>query len=142
MGVRQNPTPKKKDLAANQLAFLAAYSATCNVSRAAKSSKIDRCTHYAWLKENEQYREAFADAKEQAADTLEDEAVRRAHEGVERAATVAGKRELVREYSDTLLIFLLKGMRPEKYRERSEVKMPGLEAKLADILRAREARTR
>jgi len=26
---------------------------------------------------------------------------------------------MVREYSDTLLIFLLKGLRPEKYRERS-----------------------
>ena len=27
----------------------------------------------------------------------------------------------VREYSDTLLIFLLKGMKPEKYRERYQV---------------------
>jgi hypothetical protein len=35
--------------------------------------------------------------------------------------TVAGKRELVREYSDTLLIFLLKGLRPAKYRERYDV---------------------
>jgi hypothetical protein len=34
---------------------------------------------------------------------------------------VAGKRELIREYSDTLLIFLLKGLRPAKYRERYDV---------------------
>ena len=52
-----------------------------------------------------------------AVDALEDEAVRRAYEGVERAVTVAGQREIIREYSDTLLIFLLKGARPERYRD-------------------------
>jgi hypothetical protein len=30
------------------------------------------------------------------------------------AVTVAGQREIVKEYSDTLLIFLLKGARPER----------------------------
>jgi hypothetical protein len=31
----------------------------------------------------------------------------------------------IQEYSDTLLIFLLKGLRPEKYRERFEHSGPG-----------------
>lgn len=48
---------------------------------------------------------------------LEDEAVRRGYEGVERPVTIAGKREIIREYSDTLLIFLLKAARPQKYRD-------------------------
>jgi hypothetical protein len=79
---------------------------------------IDRGTHYGWIKKDPEYRAQFEAATDQAAQTLKDEAVGRAYEGVERPVTVAGKRELVREYSDTLLIFLLKGMRPAKYRER------------------------
>ena len=52
---------------------------------------------------------------------LEDEAVRRGVEGVERGIYHNGKRIATEcEYSDTLLIFLLKGAMPEKYRERRE----------------------
>jgi hypothetical protein len=32
---------------------------------------------------------------------------------------------MVRKYSDTLLIFLLKGARPAKYRERQQVEVSG-----------------
>lgn len=131
----QSTTLKKK-------AFLSAYGHTCSISRAAKAAEIDRGTHYGWLENDPGYRLAFARAKERAADALEDEAVRRAREGTERATTVAGEREVVLDYSDTLLIFLLKGMRPEKYRERSDVRMPGLEGSLAEILRARESKAR
>ena len=51
-----------------------------------------------------------------AADILEDEVDRRAVEGVEKpVGWHKGKPGgYVREYSDTLLIFLLKGDRPEK----------------------------
>ena len=108
-------TPKKR-------AFLAAYAATCSITKAAEVAKVGRQCHYDWLASDQQYRAAFEQAKEQAAQTLEDEAIRRAYEGVERPVTIAGERELVREYSDTLLIFLLKGVRPEKYRERFDVK--------------------
>lgn len=127
----QSTTLKRK-------AFLSAYEHTCSISRAAKAAEIDRGTHYGWLENDPEYRLAFARARERAADALEDEAVRRAREGTERAVTVAGKREIVVDYSDLLLIFLLKGMRPEKYRERSEVRMPALEGTLAEVLRSRE----
>ena len=51
--------------------------------------------------------------------TGEDEAVRRAHDGVDEPVFYQGKAcGVVRKYSDTLLIFLLKGRRPEKYRDR------------------------
>ena len=71
---------------------------------------IDRGTHYDWLKDPE-YKAQFEAAKLQAADMLEDEAIKR--------ATIGG--------SDTLLIFLLKGARPQKYRDnvRQEVTGPG-----------------
>jgi hypothetical protein len=55
------------------------------------------------------------------ADQLEQEARRRAHDGVRKPVYQGGKRVgYIQEYSDTLLIFLLKGLRPEKYRERFE----------------------
>ena len=51
--------------------------------------------------------------------------VRRAYLGVEKPVTVAGKREVIREYSDTLLIFLLKGARPQKYRDNIRQEVTG-----------------
>lgn len=106
-------------------AFLAAFSKCGSVTESAKRVKTNRENHYFWLKTDPEYVKAFEAVQLEAADALEDEATRRAYAG-----------------SDTLLIFLLKGLRPEKFRERSEVRMPGLEAKLADILRAREERAK
>ena len=90
---------------------------------ACEAAEVGRSSHYRWLDDPE-YREAFDLAKEDAADILEAEAKRRAVEGVEEPAGwykgEAGG--VVRKYSDTLLIFLLKGLRPEVYRERMEVR--------------------
>ena len=99
---------------------------------------IDRGTHYDWLRKDPEYRAQFEAAQVQAADRLEDEAVRRAYEGVERPVTVAGKRELVRKYSDTLLIFLLKGLRPAKYRERYDVAVEAGDSLVQAMARGRE----
>lgn len=103
-------------------AFLAAFAECGNVSEAAESAHIHRTTHYEWLQSDPAYVQAFASAVEQAADALEKEARRRAVEGVRREKSHYYKGKLVgvdveTEYSDTLLIFLLKGCRPEKYRE-------------------------
>jgi hypothetical protein len=76
---------------------------------------IDRGTHYDWLKADPGYKAAFEDVQDQAAQALEDEAVRRAYEGVERPVYQGGEKVgVVREYSDTLLIFLLKGAAASK----------------------------
>ncbi|MCH7474353.1 MAG: hypothetical protein IIA27_06745 [Gemmatimonadetes bacterium] len=105
---------------------------------------VGRSSHYRWLEKDPEYREAFELAKEDAADILEAEAYRRAVEGVEKpVGWYKGKPGgTVREYSDILLIFLLKALRPEKYRER--VEMHGVLAnidltKLPDHLIARIA---
>jgi hypothetical protein len=97
--------------------FLQAYTTTCSIPRAAELAAIDRGSHYNWLKVDVDYKAQFEAAKEQAIQALEDEAVRRAYLGVEKPVTVAGKREIIREYSDTLLIFLLKSARSQKYRD-------------------------
>jgi hypothetical protein len=67
---------------------------------------------------------ALKEAEDAAADKIEAEAFRRAVEGVEKpVGWHKGKPGgYVREYSDTLLIFLLKGLRPERYKERVEMR--------------------
>ncbi len=85
---------------------------------------MGRATHYEWMEKNPAYRRAFEEAQEDAADTLEAEVYRRAVTGVEKPVGwykgVAGGK--VREYSDVLLMFYLKALRPEKFRERYEVR--------------------
>ena len=111
-------------------AFLAAFRETGNVRLACEAAEVGRSTHYGWLGADPSYQEAFDLAKEDAADILEAEATRRAVEGVKKlTGWYKGKPGgYVREFSDTLLIFLLKGLRPEVYRERVEVR--GLLGKL------------
>jgi hypothetical protein len=103
-------------------AFLAAYVATATVSGAADAARISRSSHYDWLKTDDEYKTAFAEAQEQAIDMLEQEARRRAIVGTEEPVYHQGKVVgHIRKYSDTLLIFLLKANRPGKYRERYEI---------------------
>ncbi len=79
-------------------------------------------SHYRWQSDSD-YCEAFDRAKHEAADRLEDEAWRRAVEGVEEpVGWYKGKQGgVVHRYSDTLLIFLMKGLMPERYGDRVEV---------------------
>lgn len=114
------PDNMQRQKKARQNAFLAAFSRTGNITVAANKAGINRGTHYEWIDTDPEYAGRFADASEEAADYLEAEARRRAVVGVEEPVGwyqgEAGG--TVRKYSDTLLIFLLKGLRPEKFRER------------------------
>ena len=109
-------------------AFLAAYAQTGNIAAASKLAQVGRRDHYRWIKADAEYALAFGEAHEEACDRLEAEARRRAVQGVEEPVygklpgkdTGTGQVGTIRKYSDTLLIFLLKGARPEKYRERFE----------------------
>lgn len=107
--------PKKR-------AFLAAYATCGNITTAAEAAKIDRTTYYVWTENDPDFVTAANFAREEAADRLEEEARRRAAEGFNEPVFYQGEQVgAVRRYSDTLLIFLLKGARPEKYADRHEV---------------------
>ena len=117
-------TPKKRRM------FLAALAACGNVTRAAQAACCTREGAYHLRTQDADFAAAWDDALEQAADVLEQEAFRRAHDGVEEPLTCArgliydettGQPVTVRKYSDTLLIFLLKGARPQKYRDNVNV---------------------
>lgn len=104
--------PKKR-------AFIAAYAECGTVTRAAEIAEIDGTMHYDWIKSDTDYAKACEAAYEQAGERLEQEARRRAVEGVQKPVFYQGQQcGVVNEHSDTLLIFLLKGAKPEKYQER------------------------
>lgn len=106
-------------------AFLRAFCISGTVTHAALSAKIERTMHYHWLKTDAAYADAFAHAEGMAADSLEAEAVSRARDGWQEPVYQQGRLiGTVLKKSDTLLIFLLKGARPEKFRERHEVTGP------------------
>lgn len=103
-------------------AFLAMLSETGNISDACRKARIDRSAAYKRRAADQSFAEKWDDALDAAADVLEAEARRRAHDGVLEPVFYQGYEVgQVRRYSDTLLIFLLKGARPEKFRERYEV---------------------
>ena len=84
-----------------------------SVTHAARAIGVARKNVYAWRNKDEQSKADWEDAVEQGADCLEDEAVRG-----------------TKDHSNTLLIFLLKGGRKERYAERQSI-----QARMAGLLR-------
>ncbi len=101
--------------------YLIALSQTGNKAQAARLVGVHPSTPYcpAW-KADAAFQAGMKVAQEVAADIIESEAFRRAVHGVEKpTGWYKGKAGgTVREYSDILSIFLLKGLRPEQYQER------------------------
>ena len=129
--------PKKR-------AFLAAYSECGIITAAVEAAQVARASHYVWMEHDEEYALAFTQAKEVAIEHMEAEARRRAVAGVNEPVIYQGKLQgvwvdeegqtvsaytpgatqiplTIKKYSDTLLIFMLKAARPEKYRDRGPV---------------------
>lgn len=114
-----NPTPK-------QAAFLAAYRLCGNITRAAAMAGVHPDTPRCNWKGEDGFDEAMGQALEEAVDHLEEEARRRAQDGVDEPVYYKGSPcGAVRKYSDTLLIFLLKGARPQKFRENVKMEHGG-----------------
>ena len=112
--------------------FINALKVCGNVSEAARSAGVGRTALYAHRKADPAFAADWEAAAELGVEGLEDEARRRAHDGVDEPLTSAkgliydadGHPVTVRKYSDTLLIFLLKGARPERYRDNVHVTAP------------------
>lgn len=100
--------------------FLELFPEVGSVALAATGAGISRWSHYHWLKTDPLYREAFEeDAKQVWADNMEAEMYRRAVKGTDKNVYYKGKRvDVIKEYSDVLLIVGLKSVRPEKYIEK------------------------
>lgn len=86
------------------------------------AAHIDRSVCYDYYAKNKRFAKAWDDAVEVAGSLLEAEARRRARNGVDEPVFYLGNEcGLIRKYSDSLLMFLLKGIYPKKYRENYNV---------------------
>lgn len=102
MANRTSRTPKKVS------AFLGALRDGLSINAACKASGVARRTAYDWREADPEFRKAWDDAVETGTDELEDVAIARA-----------------KDSSDTLLIFLLKARRPDKYKDRVAKELSG-----------------
>lgn len=102
--IGDNVTPEKdwKDTFLKSLVLYGTVTAAC------KTAGVSRQTAYRHRQSDEDFALAWADAEEQSTEELEREAINRAING-----------------SDTLMIFLLKARRPEKYRENVKIEHSG-----------------
>ena len=145
----QRRTPRAR-AAVWQTKFLTALHATGSVTKACHAAHVQRSTAYrariaaengrakrnedqatdgmtapAWVLYDD-FAARWDAALDAAVDALEDEARRRAMDGIDRPITYQGEiTGTYKEYSNPLLITLLKAHRPEKYRERFEHSGPG-----------------
>jgi hypothetical protein len=118
--------PKKLPNATAKKRFLEHFRQWGILQTAANYAGVHRVTVWRWQERDPAFSAAFHQAIEQSNEVFEAEAGRRGVEGVEKPVYQGG--ELVghvREYSDTLLIFLLKARKPEKYRDRYDVNVRG-----------------
>ena len=109
-----------------QPVFLEVLATSGNITLSAHKVGISRVQAHRTRATNKAFAALWDEAIEESMDLLEAEARRRAAVGVVRNVYHQGK--VVgheKHYSDTLLIFLLKGGRPEKYRENVNHKHDG-----------------
>lgn len=100
--------------------FLDALAETASVVKACEIAKVGRRTVYDWRKNDEAFADAWDDALDVGTDALEDEATRRAFEGWDEPVHYQGvATSTIRKYSDTLLMFMLKARRPERFKDRA-----------------------
>jgi hypothetical protein len=107
-------TPENKEIVLAMLSNGATYAA------AAAAIGAHRRTIIKWPVRDEEFAQRWNDAIEDGADTLEQDAIRRGCDGVERPVFYMGKVVgYTKEYSDYLLIKLLEAKRPAVYRARN-----------------------
>jgi hypothetical protein len=79
---------------------------------------VNRVTVFRWRKDDPSFAQAYSDAMEAGTDVIEQEARRRAVDGHDQPVFQGGKQVgVVRVYSDMLAALLLRGRRPEIYRD-------------------------
>ena len=109
-----------RHVAGKKRRFLRAYIETGNITLAAQRAVIERGTIQRWRNKSSVFDQQVREAEDHYADMLEREADRRAVDGTEEPVFYRGEKVGdIRRYSDTLLIFRLNGLRPDKYVHRT-----------------------
>jgi hypothetical protein len=89
--------------------FLRAFRQTGSITKAAEIAGISRSTHYDWLEDDKKYPDKFKAAVELAGTILEEKAFKLALEDEDRQ----------------VLMFLLKNLMPERYRDKQDLQHSG-----------------
>lgn len=120
---------------AKQRRFLSAFRRCGLIAKSCEASEVSRTAVAKWRKSDERFADAFAEAREDAIETLEEVARRLATVGEERKKFTAqgepiidpetGTQYVEREVSVQALMFMLKSLRPDVYREKHELKHTG-----------------
>jgi len=125
----QKLTPQERKDA--QARFLLSFARVGVVKTACGEAGIHRDTLYQWLEHDEPFSVRYHQAEKDAGDVLYAEAFRRAVEGTQKAVVSMGRVVSVdgaplveREYSDMLLINLLRARDP-RFRQKSQVELTG-----------------
>jgi hypothetical protein len=121
---------RTKWTAEKKAAFLDVIAHGGTATKAARAVGLARSRAFELRNEDPAFAEQWEAAWAEGTETMEDEGHRRATEGVTREKGVYHRgalvaTEVVTEYSDTLLIFMLKGRKPETYRDNLNVEHGG-----------------
>ena len=112
--------------------FLREFAQSANLTAACRQAGIHHDTFYRWTEHDETFSFRYKQAEAEANDVVRAAIFRRAVVGVDKPLHYQGRvvldergqRLTVKEYSDTLLIFLAKARMPE-FRERQQVDISG-----------------
>lgn len=120
------PAAVRRTQRLKKVAFLNAFRQTGVIQHAADAAGVHRSTVQEWRGKDSAFDREYEAAYEASIDVLEQEARRRALVGVTEPVFQNGKKVGdVQKYSDTLLIFLMKGARPQKYRDNARLELTG-----------------
>ena len=122
----QEMDPDFRALPSAYQCFLRVLEKSGRVTKAAEVSGVARGVAYRWKRDNEIFSKLWDRALKYRSELLEDEAIRRAVQGVKKNVYYMGAvcgTETV--YSDALLSKLLEGNMPQKYRQNHKVELEG-----------------
>lgn len=119
-------------------AFLESYAQWANITFACETSGVARRTVYEWQEHDADFAIAMRQAGDAATERLEREAWRRATEGSPYTRTSYYRGEPVGtdhkvEYSDQLMMLLLRARKPDTYRETTNVNVNQVVKTIAGI---------
>ena len=133
---RKNDSPFAHIRHSKKRAYATALAITGMKGRAAELAGVHKSTpNTKQWREDRELQEALRQAEQMVGDLIEDELYRRGVEGVDKpTGWYKGKPGgYVKEYDTTAAIFLLKGLRPEKYADRSHVRSTTLHVNLTIV---------
>lgn len=111
---------------AKKAAYLRNYATTGRIMESAYKAGVDPSSVKRWRGEDDGFVEAEGAAHDVFVEWLESVAIKRATEGVAKPVFQGGQQVgTTQEFSDVLLIFLMKGERPGKYRDQAKIELTG-----------------